>query len=51
MGYKIDFTDSALQDIQNLKKSEKESKTTVSIPMHEELTEKDIDKVIKLVNG
>ena len=36
---------------QNLKKSEKESKTTVSIPMHEELTEKDIDKVIKLVNG
>lgn len=36
---------------QNLKKSEKESKTTVSIPMHEALTEKDIDKVIKLVNG
>ena len=36
---------------QNLKKSEKESKTTVSIPMHEALTVKDIDKVIKLVNG
>ena len=31
--------------------SERESKLTVSIPMHEALTEKDIDKVIKLVNG
>lgn len=31
--------------------SERESKTTVSIPMHEALTVKDIDKVIKLVNG
>jgi len=29
--------------------SERESKVTVSIPMHEALTEKDIDKVIKLV--
>lgn len=31
--------------------SERESKLTVSIPMHEALTQKDIDKVIKLVNG
>jgi len=31
--------------------SERESKVTVSIPMHEALTEKDIDKIIKLVNG
>ena len=31
--------------------SERESKVTVSIPMHEALSVKDIDKVIKLVNG
>jgi len=31
--------------------SERESKVTVSIPMHEALTVKDIDRVIKLVNG
>jgi perosamine synthetase len=31
--------------------SERESKVTVSIPMHEVLSVKDIDKVIKLVNG
>ena len=35
----------------SLPESERESKITVSIPMHEALTEKDIDKVIKLVNG
>ena len=34
-----------------LEQSELESRTTASIPMHEALTENDIDKIIKLVNG
>lgn len=35
----------------SLPNSEAEAKTTVSIPYHEKLSEQDIEKVIKLVNG